>query len=162
MSEAWLDFVMMILIQFLIFVVFVLYRKRFSEIPRLLVQGFLIGIPFGLGFDLILGKYLGLSSYVLGFNAPFLILNAIVSYGLFAANILLLKQMRLHYLLLWTLFITAVYEVANLFFRVWTWEFSLPIIPFLIVLAVGYSGGAIFAIGLSNVLDFFLRKTKVV
>lgn len=160
MSEAWLDFAAMILIQFLLFIAFAFYQKRLSEVPRLLVQGFLIGIPFGLGFDLILGKYLGLSSYVLGFNAPFLIPNAILSYGLFAANILLLKQTRLRYLLLWTLFITAVYEVANLFFHVWTWEFVLPIIPFLIMLAVGYSGGAILTLKLSNILFPILREFK--
>jgi hypothetical protein len=150
MSDAWLDFATMILIQSLLFIAFALSQKRFSEVPRILAQGFLIGIPFGLGFDLILGKYLGLSSYVLGFNAFFLIPNAILSYGLFAANILLLKRMRCQYFLTWTLFITAVYEIANLFFPVWDWKINLPPIPFLIVLSIGYVGGAILVIKVSK------------
>lgn len=150
MSEAWLDFGTMILIQFLLFVAFALHQERLSETPRLLVQGFLIGIPLGLGFDLILGNYLGLSSYVLGFNAPFLIPNAILSYGLFAANILLLQRMGWQYFLIWTLLIMAIYEIANLFFPVWSWKFNLPAIPYLIVLSIGYIGGAILVLKLSK------------
>lgn len=152
MSEAWLNFAAIICIQLVLFLAVAVYQKRLSDVPSILVHGLLIGIPLGLGFDLIVGKYLGLSSYVLGFGPLFLLFNALLSYGLFAATVLLLKHMRLLHLSAFTVLIMAVYEIANLFFPVWRWEFTLPIIPFLIVLVVGYVGGSIFVIQMSRIL----------
>lgn len=143
MSEAWLNFGVIILFQMFLFIACALFVKRLPDAPSVLVRGILTGIVFGLLFDLIVGKLLGLHSYVLGFTPLFLIINATLSYGLFASTILLLQRARLVPFYIWTLAIIATYEIANLFFRVWLWEFAVPFPIFLIVLFVGYSGGAI-------------------
>lgn len=143
MLEAWLNFAIIIFVQFLLFITCAYYKKRLSDVPRILGLGVLTGIILGLSFDLVLGKFFGLNSYALGFGPFFLILNAALSYGIFVANILLLQQARLPYFYVWTLLVMAVYEITNYFFRVWTWEFSLPDIAFLSVLSAGYFGGAI-------------------
>jgi hypothetical protein len=146
MSEAWLHFASIISVQFLLFIFCAFYEKKLSHISRVLGQGILTGLIFGLAFDLIVGKFLGFHSYLLGFGVSFLILNAALSYGIFAANILLLKDVRLVRFYIWTLVIVTVYEITNHFFRVWTWEFSSSPFEFLIVLLVGYLAGAILII----------------
>lgn len=143
MSEAWLNFSVVILVQFLLFLVSAYFSRRLSDVPRILGWSALIGIVMGLSFDLVLGKFFGLNSYALGFGPFFLIVNGLLSYGLFAGNILLLQQTRLVPFYISTMGIVAVYEIINYFFRVWTWEFTLPPIEFLIVLSAGYFGGAL-------------------
>lgn len=151
MLEDWLNFAIIILVQLLLFTAHAYYEKRLSDVPRILGYGVLIGIVFGIPFDLVVGKFFGLHSYALGFGAFFLILNATLSYGLFAANTLLMQRARLVHFYIWTIGIVAVYETTNLFFRVWTWEFALPDIAFLIVLSAGYFGGAILVAVISHV-----------
>jgi len=143
MSEAWLHFAIVFFVLLLLFIIHAYYEKKLSDTPRILGQGILSGIVFGLLFDLVLGKFFGLWSYTLGFGAFFLTLNAALLYGLFAANILLMQQVRLLHFYIWMMIVAAVFEITNLFFHVWTWEFILPPIQFLIVLSAGYFGGAI-------------------
>lgn len=150
MSGGWINFALFLVVQFLIFVAFAFYEKKLSNVEWLLVKGFLIGIPLGLGFDLILGKSLGLSSYTLGFGAPFLLLNAAFSYGIFAATILLLHQQRPLYFYISILFITALYEITNLFLHIWKWQFPVPIFLFPIVLSIGYIAGAILVLKINR------------
>lgn len=145
MLEAWLNFAIIIFVQLLLFVIYAYYVKRISDIPRILGWGVLIGIAVGLLFDLVLGKFLGLYSYALGFGSFFLTLNGALSYGIFAANTLLLQHARFSHFYIWLIVVIAVYEITNLFFRVWTYEFVLPHIAFLAMLLVGYSAGAILA-----------------
>lgn len=152
MSEAWLNFTIIIIIQSLLFVFYTYYEKKLSDIPHVLRLGILTGIIFGLLFDFILGKLFGLHSYALGFGVLFLILNSALSYGLFAATILLMQRARLIKFCVWTLIVTAVYEITNHFFHVWTWEFALSQVQFLIVLSVGYFAGAIL---IATVWHFF-------
>jgi len=161
-----LNFAIVIFVQLLLFITCAYHEKKLSNVPRILGWGVLIGIAMGLSFDLVLGKFFGLSSYALGFGAFFLIINAALSYGLFAANILLLQRVRLAHFYIWTVVIVAVYEITNHFFRVWKWELGLPPIEFLIVLSVGYFGGAILVAIISHVflghrfffIDNFLKK----
>ena len=148
MSEAWLHFAVVIFVQFLVFIAAAHYAKRLSDVPRVLGRGVVIGLIIGIAVDLILGKFLGVYSYVLGFGALFLIPNALFSYGLFAATILLFERARLSRLYILTVVMMAVYEVANHFFRVWTWEFTSPLIPFPIALSMLYLAGAVVVIGI--------------
>ena len=143
MPETWLNFSVIIFVQFLLFIICAFYEKRLSDVARILGLGILTGIVFGLLFDLVFGKFSGFHEYVLGFGVFFLILNAALSYSLFAANILLMQRLRLLQFYIWTVVIVAVYEITNYFFPVWTWEFTLSPIELLMVLSAGYFGGAI-------------------
>ena len=144
MSEAWFNFAIVVFVQLLLFLAHAYYEKKLSDVPRILGQGVLSGIVLGLLFDLIFGKFFGLFSYALGFGALFLPLNAALFYGLFAANTLLMQQVRLPHFFIWTMVVGAVTEITNLFLPLWTWKFSsLPPIEYLIVLSAGYFGVAI-------------------
>ena len=157
MSEAWLNFAIVIFIQFLVFIAYAYYAKKLSKVPQTLIKGILIGMIFGLLFDLVFGKLLGFHSYVLGFGTSFLILNAAISFGLFSANILLLERIQFPYFYIWTIFIMAIYEITNLFFPVWNWKLALPSIQFLLILSIGYLCGAILIIKISNVTKYIKR-----
>jgi len=145
MSEAWLNFGIIFFVQLLFFVIHAWYEKKISDILNILGRGILGGIVLGLIFELGLGKFLGFWSNALGFGTFFLVLNIVILYGLFAANTLLMYQARLIYFYLWTMILAAVSEITNIFFHMFTWEFTyLPTIKYLIVLSAGYFGGAIF------------------
>ena len=143
MFEAWVYFAIIAFIQLLIFIIGALYEKRFSEAPRIIGLGILIGIVFGVPFDLIVGKYFGFYTYTLGFSPIFLFLNWVFLNGFFAANTLLLQRLRLPYFFLGTIFLMIAHEVPNYFFRVWTWQFSFPVIEHVILLSIGYFVGVI-------------------
>jgi len=123
MSEAWLNFSIVIFVQFLLFVIHTYYEKKLSDVPRILGKSVLGGIVFGLLFDLIFGKFLGLWSYTLGFDALFLILSAALMYGLFMANILLMQRVQLLHFFVWAIVMGVVLEITNYFFLVWTYHF---------------------------------------
>jgi len=154
MSKAWLNFAIVIFVQFLVFIAYAYYAKKLSKVPQILVKGILVGIIFGLSFDFVFGELLDFHSYVLGFGISFLILNAAISYGLFSANILLLERIQFPYFYIWTIFIMSIYEITNLFFPVWNWKLALPSIQFLFVLSIGYLCGAILIIGISNATKY--------
>ncbi|MFA5877555.1 MAG: hypothetical protein WC880_04315 [Candidatus Paceibacterota bacterium] len=151
MLEAWLNFTIVVFMQLLLFIIHAYYAKKLSDVPRILLWGALIGIVIGMLFDLVLGKFFGLHSYTLGFGLFFLSLNVALSYGLFAANILLMQYVRLPYFFLSIIIVMAVYEITNHFFRVWAWNFVLPRFEFLMVLLAGYFGGAILVAIISHV-----------
>jgi len=157
MSGAWLNFIIVIFVQFLIFITYAYYTKKLSQVPQVLIKGILIGLIFGLSFDFVFGKLLGLHSYILGFGMPFLVLNTAVSYGFFSANILLLERIRFPHFYIWTIFIMVIYEITNFFFPVWNWGFTLEPFQFLLVLSFGYILGAIFIIGISNTFKYIKR-----
>ena len=158
MSGAWIDFGMLLLMQFILFVAIAFYEKKLSNIWQVLGRGILIGIPFGLTFDLVLGKLLGLSTYGLGFNISFLLVNAAFSYGIFAATILLLRQERALYFCLATLFITALYEIMNIFLRVWQWQFPVPTVLYPVILATGYLIGAMLVMRIDRLLWMYVSR----
>jgi hypothetical protein len=150
MSEAWLNFSIVILVQFTLFVLFAIFQKRLSSTPTILVHGLIIGTVIGFLYDLILGKYFGLFSYSLGFDTYFLIINATLAYGIFVASVLLLQKVNIVYFVFWLSLLIMVYETANYYFPVWTYEFTLPLLPFLILLLVGHSSGAFLASLVAN------------
>lgn len=157
MPEAWINFGVLLLVQLLIFVALAIYEKKLSSAWRVLTTGILIGIPFGLSFDLVLGHILGFSTYALGFDWSFLLPNAALSYGVFAATILLLRLQPLYFCVA-TLLITALYEFANLFLHVWEWHFPVPVAVFPLVLGIGYVAGAVLVVRverLFRVIKFF-------
>lgn len=156
MSEAWLNFIIVIFVQLLLFVIHAYYEKKLSDVPVILWRGVISGIVLGLLFELVLGKFLGLWSNTLGVSSLFLMLNAALLYGLFAANTLLMQRARLSHLYIWTMVVAAVSEITNLFFHMFTWGFSyLPHIEYLIVLSIGYFGGAILVAVISHT---FLKR----
>lgn len=143
MSEAWLNFAIAFLVQLVFFIIHAAYEKKSSDIARILGQGVLSGIILGLLFDLVLGKFLTLWSYVIRFDTLFLIFNAILVYGLFAANTLLMQKVRLLHFFIWTMLMGAVLDISNIFFHVWTWGFPLFSIEFLAVFLIGNFGTAV-------------------
>lgn len=143
MPETWLNFIIAFFVQLLFFIVHAWYEKKLSDVPRILVWGVLSGIVLGLLFDLVFGEFLGLWSYMLGFGAFFLILNAALVYGLFAANVLLMRQARLLHFFIWVMVMGAVLEITNLFFHVWTWKFAFLSVEFVTIFLIGYFGTAI-------------------
>jgi len=151
MLEAWLNFTVVIFVQALLFIICAYYTKKLPDIPGVLWRGIPVGIALGLLFDCIVGRLFGLHSYTLGFGVFFLVLNAAFSYGLFVANILLLRRVTLFHFYIWIIVIVAVYETTNYFSRVWTWEFALTHIEFLIVLLVGYLVGAVLVATISHI-----------
>lgn len=143
MSEMWFDFGVVILTQLILFVVHAYYEKRLKDVPRILITGVLIGIPFGIVFDIIVGELFGLYSYELGSGIFFLTINGALSYGLMQANALLMQRARLLHFYTWTIAVGIVYEVSNYYFRVWTWDFGSFWFETIIVHAFGYIGLAV-------------------
>lgn len=138
MAESWIHFASVIVTQLLVFIVCARSLGRIGDIPRLLVHGIPVGVVCGVSFDLFFGKYLGLSSYELGFGMPFLVLNGALAYGIFAANVLLLEHTSFAHFCVLTACIMMVYEAANFFFPVWQWNFGLTLLPLWAVLFAGY------------------------
>lgn len=145
MPDAWLNFGIILLVQFVLFVVCAMYKRKFANIPRILVHGIVIGVGLGLLYDLLFGKYLGFFSYTPEFEMPFLLTNAALSYGLFVASVLLLQKAPTLHFVAWISVVIIVYETANYIFPLWTYEFALPPLPFSVVLIAGYSSGALLA-----------------
>ncbi len=140
MPDAWINFAVVILVQLVLFIFHAAYEKRTAEVPKILGQSIAIGTIFGIAFDLLVGKILGLYYYELGFGLFFLTINGALSYGLMQANTLLMQRVGLLHFYIWTLIVGGVYELTNSVFTVWTWDFSTPSIELLIVHAVGYIG----------------------
>lgn len=155
MSLDWINFFAILCTQFLVFSAMAYLTRKWSRAKHILIQGLAIGLFFGLSFDFTFGKSLAVYSYALGFGFGFLVLNALFSFGLFAATIISIKDLESTRFLFMISALIIVYEIANQFFRVWTWEFSLPsaIVP--VVLLAGYSIGAFLIVAASN---FFLRE----
>ena len=140
-------FVIVFFIQLLLFLYHAYTEKKLSEMPRILGQAALCGVVIGPPLDLF-GKYLGLFSYTLGFGALYLILNGALLYGLFAANVLLMQKARLLHFCIWITVITAVFEITNLFIRLYTYSFAVPSAEYFLV-AFGAPVGIAVAIAMA-------------
>lgn len=140
--SAWIDFAAVGLAELTLFFACAFFEKRIQDIPRLLSLGIIIGIPLGLLSDLVLwGTY----TYPLGYGLLYLVLNAAVVYGLFAATILLLQRARLVRFSFWIAAMIAIYEATNHFFLVWTYEIT----PFLGLLAFVVGGYFVTALAIA-------------
>ena len=149
-ANVWASFCIVVFVQLIFFLVTASYYKKWNDIPRILLYGIIIGTLLGLLYDLLLGKYLGLFSYGLGFERPYLLLNASISYGLFVASVLLLQAIRVPHFVTWLGVLVIVYEITNFFFPVWTYGFSLTLLPFFVLCLVGYSSGALLASAIAH------------
>ena len=152
LADIWINFSVVMFVQFSFFFITALYYKKLKEVPLILLYSIIIGTFVGLLYDLVLGKYLGLVSYSFGFEIPYLLLNASVSYGLFVASVLLLQSIRTLNFVTWIGIIVIIYEITNLYFPVWTYEFSLPLLPFFILCLIGYSSGALLASAIAHLI----------
>ncbi|HEY4502514.1 MAG TPA: hypothetical protein VJH21_01630 [Candidatus Paceibacterota bacterium] len=145
MIGEWVSFAVVIIVQSIFFACIALYYKKIMLIPKILLFGIIIGTVIGLLHDSLLGKYFGLFSYTLGSEVIFLLLNAPLSYGLFVATTLLVQKVSITHFVIWLSILIFVYEITNIFFPVWSYNFSLPLLPFFILCLAGYSSGALLA-----------------
>ena len=152
LADIWINFGVVVFVQLCFFFITALYYKKLKEIPLILLYSVIIGTLIGLVYDLSLGKNLGLFSYSFGFEIPYLLLNASMSYGLFVASVLLLQSVQNLHFTIWLSALVIVYEITNLYFPVWTYEFSLPILPFFILCLIGYSSGALLASAVAHLV----------
>jgi hypothetical protein len=89
-----------------------------------LVMSGAIGLVFGVTFDLVLGYWLGIFSYALGFSPLFLIFNGFFAYGLFFATVYALRRASFRTFYVWSVGIGFICEFVNMIFPVWTWHFA--------------------------------------
>jgi hypothetical protein len=156
--SPWASFLAIIAMQFAVFLALA-YKKsaHVSLTKRIVVMGIVAGALFGIAFDLIVGQYLGIFNYHLGFELPFLLVNGALSYGLWMLTVLLLQRDRLIAFCGRVIFIGFVYEVSNYFFPVWAWTFGGS---FLyqegVVIIAGYCGLA----ALMALVATFATKTR--
>jgi hypothetical protein len=135
------SFVVVISIQFLFFVIHSIVVGERSTILKHTIQGMVLGVPFGISFDLLVGKFFGFYTYTEGFGLSFLFLNGLFSYGFMIANVRLLYHHSLWHTYLWSIGLAIVYEVTNYVFPVWNWTFlSNQILEYAVVIFVLYVG----------------------
>jgi hypothetical protein len=143
MPEVLLNFLIVVLVQFILFLLHAWYEKRLRDVPRILGLSIAIGIPFGIIFDLLVGKLFGIYEYELGFGLFFLTVNGALSYGLMQANTLLMEKVSFLHFYVWTIFVGLVYEITNYLHPVWTWDFGTQFVELFVVHAFGYIGLAL-------------------
>jgi len=82
LDPRWLNFVLLVTVQWGIGVALAgAMRARVKQIVAACAIGLLLGIPFGLGFDLLIGRNAGIFGYYLPPRAGFIFLNGLLSYG---------------------------------------------------------------------------------
>jgi hypothetical protein len=143
MSLLWFNFIVVVLAQLVIFLVHAYIEKRLFDVPRILMRSMAIGIPFGIVFDVLVGDYIGLYSYELGMGLLFLLVNGALSFGFMQANALLMDKGTIVHFYIWSVNVGVLYEVANVFFPVWEWEFASRSQETLVVVGIGYFGLAV-------------------
>ncbi len=135
-----INFAVIIIVQ-LVFFLFHAYKVgELHNVKRYLLEGAVIGLPFGIVFDLIIGKYVGMFSYTFGFSIWFLIINGLFSYGFMIANVYLLRRSSFGYIYLWSISLALTYEITNFIFPVWEWTFGNPTIEYATVILAAYFG----------------------
>ena len=153
--ELVVNFTAVVTIQLLFFVICTIYYKD-TNWRSYLWRGAIVGLIFGLGFDLYVGHYLHLFTYEFGFILPFLIVNGLLSYGTMFAHIFLLKQHSAVELFIPLIIVGAIYEFANFLFPVWEWTFAINSLQeYIYVITIGYTGLGIIMI---SFLALFTRE----
>ncbi len=105
-----------------------------------MLQSIPISIVFGFLFDHIVGQYIGVFSYKLGFGPFFLFFNGALSYGFMFANVMIMRDARFFHFYFWTIFIGIVYEITNFYLPVWNWEYGNSYFEYGTMIFAGYSG----------------------
>ncbi len=141
MTEVYLtNFFIVISVQLLFFLIHYIAVERKHNLLSILLKGIVIGVPFGILFDLLIGNYAGIFKYHLGFEVWFLIINGLLSYGVMVANVFLLHNHSLKHALAWSVALACTYELTNYFFPVWEWTFSSTILEYVLVIFFAYFG----------------------
>lgn len=120
--EPVIQFSVVITVQLIVFLFF-LQRHKEEVWWKPLRISFLVGVPFGIVFDYVIGFYAGVYDYVLGFTLGFLFWNGLLSFGLMMAKVWLLRAESLLRFYLHIIAIAVPYEIINYFFPVWRWTF---------------------------------------
>lgn len=119
----WQSFAVIIIAQ--IFFLFVILKmSRDKEIVSKIIPSALIGLVFGVCFDLIFGYYLNIFNYNIGFNILFLVLNGIFSYGVMVITVWLCLGNSFWKFYFQMMTLGIFYEVGNYVFPVWSWHFT--------------------------------------
>lgn len=140
-TEHLLSFTVVVIIQLVFFIFHALAVGEGNKITNYLLKGMALGLPFGVIFDLTIGKMAGVFTYEIGFIWWFLIINGIFSYGFMVANVFLLKHHSISHLLFWSIGLAMVYELTNYYFPVWEWTFATSmILEIVTVVFAGYFG----------------------
>lgn len=148
----WTNFLIVIFAQLVLLLLLAHWKQGLKKITLpFVLQSMALGTVAGIVVDLVVGKYIGIFGYALGFTPVFLIFNGAFSYGLWILTIRTLQPECLLPLCAWTIIIGLVYEVVNYFFRVWYWTFgSTFLCQEAIVIFVAYCGlGLLTALWLS-------------
>lgn len=154
-AEYLINFVIVIFTQLLFFFFHAYKVGELHNVKRHLLEGAAIGLPFGIIFDLIIGRSVGFFDYTFGYTWWFLIINGIFSYGFMVANVYLLRRSSLKQLYLWSIALAAVYEATNFLFPVWEWTFWTSGLEYLTVIFAAYFGLAVLMIGTIQVFYRF-------
>jgi LytS/YehU family sensor histidine kinase len=166
MSALWFNFAILVFVQLLVFLVHAYYEKKLADVSHVLWWGAISGLIVGPPVDLIIGKYLGVGTYLLGFGPFFLILLAIFGWGLGFANIFLMQQARVLHFCIWMMIVIVVSEILNLFLLLWTWQFAMLsieyvmialIAPLALAMAIAYAWHILFGYRFVFIDDMFKR-----
>lgn len=136
----WVHFFIVIAVQFLFFIVLARRYKERDPV-RIFLRSALLGLVFGVVFDLVFGQYLNLFGYSLGFGPFFLLVNGALSYGLMIATVWLCRRDTFFAFYKQTVYIGIVYESINYLSSVWSWSFMTNgVLQELVVLCAAYFG----------------------
>lgn len=155
MYGMWTDFLAVITIQWALFAGVALVRRTpVRRAAGILLGSIALGAVFGIAFDLVVGKTLGVYTYRAGFALPFLVINGALSYGALCATVWLVRRERFWRFYLITTAVGAAYELANRLFPVWSWTFAgSPLAQEAIVILAAYCALALL---LRGMLTLFL------
>lgn len=141
MTHEWLSFCIVITVQFLLFIGIAWYKHDLKNSFKKLLPCLLLGVPFGIGFDLIFGQFLGIYGYVLGFDLPFLVANGFLSFGLAFAALIPLRAVSHREFYVWSIVIGGVYECINYLYPVWSWNlYESMVTTQLVLMLAAYPG----------------------
>jgi len=139
-EEHLVNFTIIIGIQLLFFIAHAAIVKKQNNIGKYLFLGVLVGLPFGIAFDFLVGMNISIFSYAIGFPIWFLVINGLFSYGFMIASVFLLQNHSIVNVLAWSFALGLVYELTNYFFPVWEWTFSSIWFEYMVVIGAAYFG----------------------
>jgi hypothetical protein len=140
-TEHLANFAVVILVQFVFFVAHAYAVGEREAVVQFLKRGLMLGLFFGITFDLIVGHTFGMYDYAAGYTWWFLIINGLFSWGFMVANIFLLQHHSIWHMYRWSVGLAVVYEIANFYFPVWEWTFFPDTtIEYALVILGAYAG----------------------
>lgn len=138
--EHFVSFTVVVLSQLIFFCLHAYLVGETDKIIKYLKIGALLGLPFGVLFDIVVGKMAGVFYYEFGFAWWFLIINGVFSFGFMMANVLLLRGHSLLHMYLWSVGLGLTYEIVNWKFPVWHWNFAPTYLEYTVVVLAAYTG----------------------